>query len=155
MYMFKIKNLLDTLGVVLVTLLTYFSEMKFSLHIMWVTMVFDLAVGLWKAKRVDKLRFSAKKFKYWLEYVAISTGVVLLIYATEHEMIWGDSGFYKGFMLLIIGFTLNSIIRNGESITGKFIFTALLDYVNSKVLILTGVDLKKYNKTGGKKNTGL
>ncbi|NQU54062.1 MAG: hypothetical protein HQ522_16155 [Bacteroidetes bacterium] len=142
----SLENMLNAIGAVILTLLAYLAEIKGSIHVMWALMFFDLMVGLKKSFSIDKKRFKMDKFKNWLVFVLLSTAVIAFVFAVEVEMIMGRAKVYNGFTLLISAFILTNIIRNAEILTGRFIFTVLLDFVNERIKKWAGVDLKSYEK---------
>jgi magnesium-transporting ATPase (P-type) len=141
------ENLLNFIGGCILTLLAYLAEIKGSIHVMWIMMVFDLFIGLRKSYKIDKAAFKMEKFRNWLSFVLLSTAVIGFVFAIEREMVGMEHPrVYNGFTILITGFVLSSIMRNAEAITKKYIFTALLDFINERVRKFTGIDLKQYEK---------
>lgn len=141
------ENLLNFIGGCILALLAYLAEIKGSIHVMWIMMVFDLFIGLRKSYKIDESKFRMDKFRNWLSFVLLSTAVIGFVFAIEREMMGMEHPkVYNGFTILITGFVLSSIMRNAEAITKKYIFTALLDFINERVKKFTGIDLKQYEK---------
>lgn len=140
--MYRVNTVLDLLGCFIIGVLSYFAEIRFSIYIMWFALFVDLIVGLRKSRKIDNVKFSADKFKKWMGYVALATSLVLMVYATEEEMMFYQPNFYNGFIFIITIFTIYSIIKNGEALTGKYVFTILLDFINKQFKKLTGLNLK-------------
>lgn len=142
-----LENALNLIGGCILAVLAYLAEIKGSIHVMWIMMVFDLFVGLRKSYKIDKAAFKMGKFRNWLSFVLLSTAVIGFVFAIEREMVGIEHPrVYNGFTILITGFVLSSIMRNAEAITKKYIFTALLDFINERVRKFTGIDLKQYEK---------
>jgi FtsH-binding integral membrane protein len=146
------ETTLNFVGALVFTGVAYLAEIKGSIHIMWLVMIADLFVGIWKSKRVNKERINLKKIKYWVEFVLINTMVVALTYGIEKEMIGVSPRYYNGFTILITGFTLTSILRNAELLTEKYIFTILIDLTNDKIKAWIGIDLRKYKTERDEQN---
>ena len=140
------QNLLNLIGGLIIAAIAYLMEIKGTFHIMWIVMVIDLFIGILKSKIVTRQPFQMRKFLLWLLFVFISTAVVALVFATEKELGGVEPVSYKGFIILIVGFVISSILRNTEKLTNQYIFTVLLDFINKAVKKVTNVDLKKYEK---------
>jgi len=125
----------------------FLADIRGSFHLMWIAMVIDLVVGLGKSKWVNKEPFIMNKFLLWLLFVFLATALISLVYATEIIIIKDtDPSVYNKFALVIICAVIVSIIRNGEKITGKKVFTSLLDVIAKTVKRITTIDIKKYDK---------
>lgn len=125
----------------------FLADIRGSFHLMWITMLIDLLVGLAKSKWVNKEPFIMSKFLMWIAFVFLATALIALVYATEIQIIKDTSpSVYNKFALVIICAVIVSIIRNGEKITGKKVFTSLLDLIAKTVKRITSIDIKKYDK---------
>lgn len=140
----QIANLI--VGLVL-SLLAYLIEIRGSVHLMWIAMIIDLFVGLLKSRYADKKTFEMIKFFQWLVFVFIATALISLVYAVELELIKVQSpSTYLYFTLIITGFVIVNIVRNGEKLTNKYIFTIILDELHKLLKKLSNIDFKKYEK---------
>lgn len=140
------QGILNFFGGLIIALIAYLMEIKGTFHLMWITMVIDLFLGIVKSRRVNNEKFKMSKFLLWLLFVLVSTAVVAIVYSTEKELGGMSPVSYKGFIVLIIGFVVSSIVRNAEKITKKYVFTILLDEISRIFKRITGVDLNKYEK---------
>lgn len=147
-----LQGALHVIGGLCISLIAYLAEIRGDFYLMWICMFFDLGFGLLKSKLVDKQPFKMAKFLLWLLFVLASTAVVGLVFAIERQHLGIEPIAYRGFALIITGFVLFSIVRNVEKMTKKYIFTIILDMLNSFFKRVTNVDLKKYEKENNKRN---
>ncbi len=143
-----LKNALNIIGGTFIALVSYLAEIRYSIYVMWSAMFFDLIFGLFKSRLISKERFQMSRFREWMVFVIAATVLVVLVYSTEVEIVRSKYALdaYSWFMLIITGFVISSIIRNVERLTNKYVFTALLNFINDKIKMITGVNLSRYEK---------
>lgn len=148
-----IKQFVNFVVGLIVSLLAYLIEIKGSVHLMWIAMIIDLFIGVLTAKYADKKPFDMFKFFLWVVFVFISTCLISLVYAVELELLkLQKPTAYQYFTLIITGFTIVNIIRNGERLTKKYIFTIILDELYKLFKKIINIDFKKYENDKDKNN---
>lgn len=118
----------------------YFQPIKGIVTITMITILVDMVLGIWAARKRGK---GIKSVKLWRTAykMLISFAVIHLLYSIDQEFGITIAHSYVIAGLFIVGFEMWSILENAAVITDHRIFRILRKYMEDKVKSSTGIDM--------------
>jgi hypothetical protein len=118
----------------------YFAPIKGIVIVTMATIILDLILGVWAARKRGK---GIKSVKLWrtVYKMLISFTVIHLLFSIDQEFGITAVHSYTVAGLFIIGFELWSILENAAVITDHKAFRVIRRYMEDKVKSSTGIDM--------------
>lgn len=126
---------------IILSIFTYFAEIRGSVTVMAVAFLVDLIFGIWNSISVKKEKFQMGLFFNQLKRFLIVLVIVMLVFAMDKENGQDLATVYAGVTYLVTGFLIWSIAENGFSLTGWNLFLILKNLIKKKVENVTEVDI--------------
>lgn len=125
-----------------VALIGYFAPVQGVVYVVLATILIDMIVGLWAAK---KQGIGWKSIKLWrtIEKAILACLIIFVMYAIDTEIGIKAIQTHRFVAWLIAGFEVWSILENASKISNHKIFVLLKKFMSDKIKDNTGVDVNK------------